>query len=361
MGDRDRTATQALVVIAAVVALAGLYIAKPVLAPMLLALVGGVVLSPLLDLWERLGLGRLGAALVNLILALMLLGGLVWLLQPVVLSIIEQAPKVLADMQDALRGLSDMVRGLRDATQSMTEVISEEPGATAGAAAPAGSVAMPSVTDAILLAPAILGQVVIFAAVLFFFMFTRHDVYHAAATGLSVTDDPTQIVARLRRAERHVARYFLTVATINAVLGVVTGFALQMWGLPDALLWGAVAGLMNFVPYIGPAAVAVMLLFAGVAAFDGAMSLAPALTFASLNFFEGQFVTPAFVGRQMAVNPLLVFVSLVFGMWLWGPVGGIVTLPLVIWVMILRDPRLLRPDPDDPALSAAPDKAGDGG
>lgn len=69
--------------------------------------------------------------------------------------------------------------------------------------------------------------------------------------------------------------------------------------------------------------------------------MAPAAAFVVLNFLESQFVTPAFVGRQMEVNPLVVFCALVFGMWLWGAVGGLVALPIAIWVRVLHDSRIL--------------------
>jgi predicted PurR-regulated permease PerM len=124
---------------------------------------------------------------------------------------------------------------------------------------------------------------------------------------------------------------------INAGLGAATAMALQAMGLPGGLLWGVVAFLMNFIVYLGPAIFIVALLFAGVAAFDGGMALAPALTFVVLNGIEGQFVTPALVGRNMALNPLLVFLALIFGIWLWGPIGGIVAIPLLLWVLVLND------------------------
>ena len=108
-------------------------------------------------------------------------------------------------------------------------------------------------------------------------------------------------------------------------------------GVPGAILWGVVGFLLNFVVYLGPAVFTVALLFAGIAAFDGWLALAPAAGFVMLNTLEGQFVTPALVGRNMELNPLLVFLALVFGIWLWGPIGGIVAIPLLLWVLVLND------------------------
>ena len=85
----------------------------------------------------------------------------------------------------------------------------------------------------------------------------------------------------------------------------------------------------------GPALVAAALLLAGLLSFDGLAGLAPAALFVSMNAIEGQFVTPALVGRHMHVNPLLVFLSLVFWLWLWGPIGGIVAIPVLVWTLYL--------------------------
>ena len=96
-----------------------------------------------------------------------------------------------------------------------------------------------------------------------------------------------------------------------------------------------VAFLVNFLLYLGPSIFVVVLLFAGVAAFDGRLAVLPAVGFLLLNGIEGQFVTPALIGRTLRLNPLVVFLALVFGLWLWGPVGGIVAIPLVLWGQVL--------------------------
>jgi predicted PurR-regulated permease PerM len=343
----DRLAPLALVLLATLALLAALDAAEGVLSPILFALVTGIVLSPLSDLWERWGFPPVVGALSSLVLTLTVVGLLVTLLQPIAARLVAQVPKVLADMRDTMESFSVMLRGLKDAADVVADTMAAE-----GSAPPPATeaTALPTMADAIMLAPAIVGQVMIFSGVLFFFLLTRHDIYATAAHSLSGHVDDIQIVARLRRAERHVARYFLTVSLVNAGLGAATAAALSAIGLPDAILWGVLCGLVNFVPYLGPAIIATALVIAGVAAFDGALSLAPALSFVALNFIEGQFVTPAFVGHQMRVNPLAVFIALVFGMWLWGAIGGIIALPLVIWIKILRDERRLN-------LSALPENA----
>lgn len=338
MDRLDRYVPLAVILIATFATLAALDAAESVLAPIVLGIVTGIVLSPLSDLWERWGLRpALGAAL-SLVLTVSVIGMVVMLMQPIAARLVQQAPKVLADMQETIDRLSGMLRGFQDATEVVAEAILTEGGETKSETATAG---LPTVTDAIMLAPAIVAQATIFAGVLFFFLLTRHEVYGTLARLVAVEVDSIQMVARLRRAERHVSRYFLTVSLINAVLGMATAVALGVMGLPDSVLWGVTAGLSNFIVYLGPLVLSIGLLAAGIAAFDGAMAMAPAAAFIILNFLESQFITPAFVGRRMEVNPLVVFCALVFGMWLWGAIGGLVALPIAIWVRVLHDSRVL--------------------
>lgn len=340
MQDVQRLVPLAIVFMAGLALFAALETAESILSPIVLGIVTGIVLSPLSELWEKFGFPTVAGALCSLILTLMAVGLIVLLMQPIIAQLVAQAPKVLADMQQTIDTLSSSLRGLRDATEVVADALASGDAAP-DATGDDGESGLPSVTDAILLAPAIVAQATIFAGVLFFFLLTRHELYASLARSLAQTTEPMQIVARLRRAERHVSRYFLTVTVINIGLGAATAVALHLIGLPNGILWGVMAALFNFIVYLGPVIVSLALLVAGVAAFDGALSVAPAVTFTALNFMESQFVTPSFIGRQMQVNPLIVFVALVFGMWLWGAVGGIVALPIAIWFRVMRDERRL--------------------
>lgn len=352
----ERLVPVAILFIALVVLFTVLDVAESVLSPVVLGIVTGIVLSPLSELWERWGFPPVVGALCSLIVTLVAVGLVILMMQPVVAQLVAQAPKVLADMQDTIDTLSSSLRGLRDATEVVADVLGEGDTTAGEGAAVEG---LPSVTDAILLAPSIVAQATIFAGVLFFFLLTRHELYGSAARALWHGHDPIQIVARLRRAERHVSRYFLTVSLINVGLGVGTAVALHLIGLPNGILWGVMAALFNFIVYLGPVIVSLALLVAGVAAFDGALSLAPAAIFTALNFIESQFVTPGFIGRQMEMNPLVVFVALVFGMWLWGAVGGVVALPIAIWFRVMRDERWLSTARlPEQAIAAVEDDAG---
>jgi predicted PurR-regulated permease PerM len=330
----QRSLSFSVAIIATVLAFAALEAMQAIAAPVALALVTGVVMTPVSDLWERLGLGVALGALVTVVLTLTLLAALAVLMQPVAARLVEQAPKVLEDLAGTFAEIRRLLTGLSDFTSEMTT------GVAPGDADPAqGSTgfALPSLGSALMLAPALAGQMMIFVGALFFFIHTRRDIYLWAARHLSAPTEQADTARRLRDAERLVSRYFLAITLINLVLGIATGLALQIMGLPGAVLWGVLAGLSNFIVYVGPATLVLLLLFAGVASFDGLMVVLPAAVFVLLNAVEGQFITPALVGKQVEVNPLLIFLALIFGIWLWGPIGGIVAIPLLLWLLVLNN------------------------
>lgn len=343
----ERLSQLAMIVLAIIVTVAALDAISDLAAPMALALVIGIVLSPMSDAWERLGLSPVFGTLGSLALALSAMGLIALLMQPIAVQMLDQAPKVWADMQDIIRTVRRLVQGLEEASRDMSQAMSPATPAQAEALPPTEGqgMDMPNVTDALMIAPALAAQILTFIGTLFFFLLSRNDMYQAIGRSLASPSNRAVVASRLRDAERTVARYFLTITLVNAALGLVTAAILQALGLPGAFLWGVTAFLVNFVVYLGPAIFMVALLFAGVGVFDGAAALFPMLGFAALNFVEGQFITPALVGKRMALNPLLVFVALLFGIWLWGPIGGIVAIPLMLWGVVLRNGLAAEPAP----------------
>jgi predicted PurR-regulated permease PerM len=125
---------------------------------------------------------------------------------------------------------------------------------------------------------------------------------------------------------------FLGVVTlINVALGTVTAAMLYLIGFPNPLTFGLLTVVLNYIPYLGPAMVALVLFGVGVVAMPSLLqaALAPAL-FAAIATLEGHFITPSIVGRRLTLSPFLVFLALAFWTWLWGPVGTFLAVPLVI-------------------------------
>ncbi|WP_371156291.1 AI-2E family transporter [Jannaschia sp. 2305UL9-9] len=324
-------ATSAPLWILAVVALAFLlHSAASLFSPVVMALVLGVVLSPVTRRIDRLGAPRALSAFLTLALMLGLVVSLLVLVEPVLSSLIARAPIIWSEMSDMIAAVRSTAEGL-DRVSDQVEDALREPGANA--VSDDAALIVPKVSDALYLAPDLAAWIMIMVGTLYFFLLARRDVYKWMSISLSLTSE------RLLRAEQEVSRYLLTITLINAGFGALLGAILWLLGMPYPALWGFVAFLANYILYLGPAGFAVSLFIGGVVAFDGPISFVPAAIYVSLNLTEGQFVTPSLVGRQMAVNPLLVFLSLVFWLWLWGPVGGIVAIPLLVWSLALLDDK----------------------
>jgi len=142
----------------------------------------------------------------------------------------------------------------------------------------------------------------------------------------------------LNAIEEHLGGYLLTVTVINLGVGAATGLICALAGMPNPAGLGALAATLNYLPIIGPVAMFVILTMVGLIAFStiGAGLIAP-MAFVGLAFLEGHFVTPTIIGRRLELNALAVFIALAFWTWLWGPMGGFLSSPLLIVALILRD------------------------
>jgi predicted PurR-regulated permease PerM len=142
----------------------------------------------------------------------------------------------------------------------------------------------------------------------------------------------------LNAIEEQLGGYLLTVTMINFGVGAATGIICAVTGMPTPAGLGALAATLNFLPIIGPVAMFLILTLVGVVAFStiGAGLIAP-LAFVGLTFLEGHFITPTIIGRRLELNALAVFMALAFWTWLWGPVGGFLSSPLLIVALILKE------------------------
>ena len=131
--------------------------------------------------------------------------------------------------------------------------------------------------------------------------------------------------------ERNLAGYLTVVTMINAALGVIVAIGAWLLGFPNPVIFGLLALLLNYVPYVGPAVMVVVLFGVGLVTFPslGQALIAP-LAFVLLTTMEGHFITPTIVGRRVTLNPLLIFLALAFWTWMWGPIGAFLAAPLSI-------------------------------
>jgi predicted PurR-regulated permease PerM len=131
--------------------------------------------------------------------------------------------------------------------------------------------------------------------------------------------------------EHNLASYLAVVTVINLGVGILTAVGAWLFGFPNAIVLGILAMVLNYIPYIGPACMVVILLGIGLISFPSlGYALVPPAAFVVLTTLEGHVVTPAILGRQLVLNPLAVLIALAFWTWLWGPMGAFLAVPFTI-------------------------------
>ncbi|MEI9925988.1 MAG: AI-2E family transporter [Bradyrhizobium sp.] len=182
-------------------------------------------------------------------------------------------------------------------------------------------------------------EFLLFFATLVLFIASWRDLRRALIMNFTGRDSRLRTLRILNAIEEQLGGYLLTVTMINFGVGTATGIICAITGMPNPAGLGALAATLNFLPIIGPVAMFLILTAVGVIAFStiGAGLIAP-LAFVGLTFIEGHhFITPTIIGRRLELNALAVFVALAFWTWLWGPVGGFLSSPLLIVALILKE------------------------
>lgn len=304
---------------------AALYWSQPVTMPLVLALVSGIVLTPVLTGAERYGAPHWLTALVlvvalfaSLSYALVLLAGPIgeWIQKaPEFGALLKQRLLVFERPIAALQSLRDTLAGPSNEDEGLLDI-----DVYAAFVRPMLGVLTPA-----------LGQIVVFFATLFFFLAGRAAVRMRFLAFWGDRESRLDALHFWRETEVSLARYFATVTTINAVLGLILGGFTWLIGLPSPLVWAILAFLMNYIPYLGAAVVIVLLFGVGIMSFESLAyaSIAPVF-YLILGTIEGQFVTPGIVGLRLALSPLLVFISVAFWTWFWGPFGALLAVPILI-------------------------------
>jgi predicted PurR-regulated permease PerM len=187
------------------------------------------------------------------------------------------------------------------------------------------------VQDVALLVPSLLADILLFLAGLYFFLATRNNI-RLTVLSLCFSRQLRWRVAHIfRDVETKVSRFLLSAAAINLGVGVATFIAMWAIGMPSPLLWGGLAAVLNFIPYIGQAIMLAILFAVGLGTHSDIVGIVlPVALYAAINITADQLVFPHLVGKALTLNPFVIFVSIAFWMWLWGPMGGFVAVPSLL-------------------------------
>ncbi len=270
-----------------------------------------------------------GGGLLGIILAIYTLSGpaTTWIknapenLQVVEYKLRTMRGTAMEDIDEARKQIKKIATMEEEGVEPVIEIRQQQPALTSTVFGWTGSVAV-SVSIAIVLA--------------YFLLAAKESTRRTVMALASTYSGRRGIVEMSTEIEQSVSLYLLTMTVINACLGVAIGSTMWLLGMPNPVLWGAMAALLNYAPYVGPTVGAIVVGLVALITFDSAWyaALVP-LCYLAWNTAEGQFLTPAIVGRWMKISPLAILISIIFWGWVWGPLGILLAVPMLATGLIM--------------------------
>lgn len=317
-----------LVLLGVMAVLVAIHLGQVILAPVFVAITVGLMFGPVADGLERQGVGApLSAALVVLLFLALIAASVILFVAPLS-GWIRRVPAIWDALRAELADWKEPLASISALQEQVTEVFGTERATLAVTVEEGGPV-----QDIALVAPGFLAGIAIFLASLYFFLATR-DQLRIFILSLCVTRRLRWRTAHVfRDVESKVSRFLLTVSAINIGMGAAVGLLMALIGMPTPILWGALAAVLNFIPFVGQAAMVLVLFAVGMGTMNGIEgALLPVGLYLALNFIEGNFVTPNLIGRAITMNPFVIFLAITYWIWAWGPVGGLIAVPSLLIV-----------------------------
>ena len=309
-----------------------LSIGSVVFLPLVTALLLTILLSPLADRLAKFGLPNVVASLGALTVFLgILLAALALILQPA-LALFDTLPAITDQVGQRFADLRDEFAWLAIANEEIAELMGDT-------GAREVVLATPSVLEEIAFAtPSVVLEVLIMFLMAFFMIearvrMRRHLLFDRASFGSSV-----KAARVMREVQDRVAAYITTVGLINMGVGVVVALGAWALGVDAPIMWGGLAMILNFIPYVGPLAMTALLALFGIGTAETVwLGLIPATAYIVLHTIEANVVTPSILGARFTMSPVMILIALSYFTWIWGVPGALLSVPILLTLTALFD------------------------
>lgn len=322
--------------------LAALYLMRDVAVPIILAWVVANILLPVIKVMERNGVPRVLAVVAVTLALLAVLMTIVGLLSLPMTYWLGRANELGVLLKQKMQMLSQPLAFFNELMSSISSLTGDKPAFKvendSNIVTSIYSVVTPAVSQAIL-----------FLGALVFYLIYQKTIKTRSVLVLPGRHARLTALRILSEIERNTTVYFGTFTIVNVCLGFITTAMGWMLGLPNPMLWGVLAAVVNYVPYVGAAVMTLVLFIVGLFSFPSVPEALPApLIYMGLTTLEGHFITPTLMGRKMTLNPFAVFLAIGFWTWMWGPIGAFVAVPILMTTTVTF--RHLFPKDDGPEL-----------
>jgi predicted PurR-regulated permease PerM len=310
------------------------YFARDLLLPLTLAFLLALTLRPVVRYFERRGVPASLSAVVLVAAVIGVFGSGLFFLSGPVAHWLDIAPEIGRDLSQKLSSLrspveavvaaSEQVENLTEGGSSTVQkVVVQQPGLLSRAADNlAGSLAMLGLTLVLLL----------------FLLSSGTLFYEKLISIMPRLSDKKKALRVVYDIESVVSRYLLTITIINIAVGALVAAAMAATGMPNPILWGVAAAILNFIPYVGALIGLGMISVVALLSFNTlGQALVPPLLYLGLHIAEGQFLTPIIVGRRLELNSVAILIALALWSWMWGIVGAVIAVPLLVCIKVFCD------------------------
>ena len=311
-----------------------LYFARALILPFTLAFLLNFLLRPVVRALKKIKIPELAGAALVLMVVLGAAGyGVVRLSKPAA-EWMDKVPESLQKIELKVGFLRKPIEGMNRAAEELKRIV-----AMGAEKKMEVEIKHPGLPDTVLTGTQ---EVIAKSSVMFillYFLLGSGDLFIRKIVHLFQDDQKKKEVQKITRAvERNISRYLFTVTVINASMGVCIGTGMYIIGMPNPLLWGVMAGFLVFLPYLGPLIGISIVTFVAFLTFDnlGQVLLAVGI-YVVPEIIQGQFVTPIVLGLRFALNPVAIFMWVIFWGWLWGIVGALLAAPMLTVFKILCD------------------------
>nr|WP_245764215.1 AI-2E family transporter [Sulfitobacter marinus] len=303
------------------------YFAKDLILPILLGFLLALTLSPVSRGLFRIGVPHVASAIVLVVATALVILSIVLLSAGTVALWSDEIPQMGNEIKQKLAGVSQAVENMRSASEEVEKI------GNGGVQDPKEVVVrQPGLLDTAMDTVSTTGASLAVILILALFLLSSGEMFYLKLVqSMPTLSGKKRALQTVYDVEKRVSRYLLTIASINAGLGICVGLYLTALGMPSAYIWGVAAFMLNFLPYIGGFGGVLLVAGFSIVTFDslGYALLAP-LGYLMLTMVEGQIVTPWLVGRRLEMNTVAVFLTVVFWGWLWGIAGALVAVPFLV-------------------------------
>ena len=317
-------------------AIAFLYFARPVILPVVLAGIAGMALKPLMRWfsWCHIPPALSAAVVVGLLVAAIAIG--FFQLGRPAMTWMNDAPQHMAELRQRVQKLVPRLARFSEAAEAVNNL-----GATAAEVkkTPAVEVKDSRGTSSILNWTGTLLVGIGETLVLLYLLLASGDLFLQKLVHVMPTwREKKRAVEINHEIQQSISNYLFSVSLINLGLGLAVSTGLYFMGVPNAAMWGMLVAILNFVPYFGPIVGVSLLAIVGLLTFDKLwQGLLPSAWYLLLHLLEANLITPVLLGRRFTLNPVAVFISLMFWTWLWGMPGALLSVPILVSVKVVCD------------------------